>query len=423
MVVINGNYRELTLDNGLVIALQNTPTGTVFSRLRVHHGSSHEDGDERGLSHFLEHCLIDGGAETLLPSEIKKIKGSWGYHNASTGVRATVFEAELLQEDVGDWLRVVSKGIFFPEFDNGVVEQERQRVLREIEMRRADPHYASWQSFKSAMCRGHPVGRDTVGETKIIHVASVDALRVLHGRGYGASNMDLVLVGDLPDDIDERVTDCFGRGPSGSNNRLQFPILSPLDSMKFLHSKMPQTTGEGGAQAAIALGLIGIPQTHKDDYAIQILFRVLGGSSNSRLHERMSSREGLTYDVSTTYTSEHNAPFSVTQTSVPAGKWDEAVDMMFEEMHKLRSDGATERELEGVKKRMRFNVARAIQTNQDHISTIYEKWETGRDLNDFLDGYDSVTLNDITRVARKYLPEGRKNGRYVLSVRDPLKED
>lgn len=75
MAVLNGNYREFTLDNGLAVALQNTPTGTVSSYLRVHQGSLHEGESERGLSHLLEHCLLEGGTETLSSSQVKKMMG------------------------------------------------------------------------------------------------------------------------------------------------------------------------------------------------------------------------------------------------------------------------------------------------------------------------------------------------------------
>jgi len=38
-MVINNEYK---LDNGLVVALQNTPTKTVAVKLRVNYGSSYE---------------------------------------------------------------------------------------------------------------------------------------------------------------------------------------------------------------------------------------------------------------------------------------------------------------------------------------------------------------------------------------------
>ena len=42
MVALNGKFREYRLDNGLYVALQETPTKTIAGRLRVKYGSLHE---------------------------------------------------------------------------------------------------------------------------------------------------------------------------------------------------------------------------------------------------------------------------------------------------------------------------------------------------------------------------------------------
>ena len=61
------NYREFTLDNGLFVALQNTPTQTVSGRLRVFQGALHEQPGEEGLAHFLEHTIVNAGSRKYSP--------------------------------------------------------------------------------------------------------------------------------------------------------------------------------------------------------------------------------------------------------------------------------------------------------------------------------------------------------------------
>jgi predicted Zn-dependent peptidase len=53
MEIVNGRYREYKLDNGLVVALQNTPTKTVAAKLRVNFGPADEKEGEEGMAHFL----------------------------------------------------------------------------------------------------------------------------------------------------------------------------------------------------------------------------------------------------------------------------------------------------------------------------------------------------------------------------------
>ena len=91
MTTINGNYREFKLDNGLLVALQDTPTQTVSGRLRVWHGSLNEQPGEEGIAHFLEHTLLSGGSSKYTPEQSNKIMGTFGFFNAYTGLQKTFF--------------------------------------------------------------------------------------------------------------------------------------------------------------------------------------------------------------------------------------------------------------------------------------------------------------------------------------------
>ena len=69
MVALNGKFREYRLDNGLYVALQETPTKTIAGRLRVKYGSLHEREGEEGLAHFLEHTLMTGGTKNIVQNK------------------------------------------------------------------------------------------------------------------------------------------------------------------------------------------------------------------------------------------------------------------------------------------------------------------------------------------------------------------
>ena len=99
MATINGNYREFRLDNGLFVALQETPTQTVSGRLRVWHGALNEHPGEEGLAHFLEHTLMTGGSQKYDPEKADQIRGTFGSFNAYTGLERTFFPVDMLAED------------------------------------------------------------------------------------------------------------------------------------------------------------------------------------------------------------------------------------------------------------------------------------------------------------------------------------
>ena len=117
MTIINGGYREFKLDNGLVVALQKTPTQTVAAKLRVNYGSSHEREGEEGLAHYLEHCLVTGGSSKYNPISADEIRGTFGYSNAFTNIGRTFFVGQMLTEDLETWMDYISDHVLRPGFD------------------------------------------------------------------------------------------------------------------------------------------------------------------------------------------------------------------------------------------------------------------------------------------------------------------
>src|SRR3989338_11364605 len=131
MATFNGNYREFRLDNGLLVAFQETPTQTIAGRLRVWHGALNERPDEKGTAHFLEHTLMTGGSRKYAPEEADVISGKFVEFNALTELDKTLFPVDMLAEDAPLFLEYISDAVFDPRFETTRVEEERQRVLRE----------------------------------------------------------------------------------------------------------------------------------------------------------------------------------------------------------------------------------------------------------------------------------------------------
>ena len=235
MGIINGNYRNYELNNGLVVALQNTPTQTVAGKLRVNFGSSHESEGEEGLAHFLEHCLVTGGSQKYDPLTADDIRGSFGDFNAFTTLGRTFFVGQMLTEDLETWLDYTSDHTLKPRFDEERVNGERERVLREISDTKSNLTYLANQEFDAVFYRGHPKGRFNLGKEEVIKNANLKKISSFHSRGYHPNNMDLIIVGGLPKNIEEVVEKYFGNMPRGENTRKNFPEIKPLQGKTIIH--------------------------------------------------------------------------------------------------------------------------------------------------------------------------------------------
>jgi predicted Zn-dependent peptidase len=228
MAIINRNYEEYRLDNGLVVALQKTPTQTVAAKLRVNYGSSHERNGEEGMAHFLEHCLVTGGSQKYDSRIADKIRGTFGEFNTYTNIGRTSFVGQILTENFETWLDYVSDHVLKPRLDSERVNSEKERVLREISDAKSDPMYTADEEFNVVFYRGHPKGKYNLGKEKVVKDADSKKIRAFHSKGFHANNMDLIIVGGLPENVEELVGKYFGSTSKGRNTRKEFPKIKSL---------------------------------------------------------------------------------------------------------------------------------------------------------------------------------------------------
>lgn len=423
MTVINGGYKQYELDNGLVVALQNTPTQTVAGKLRVNFGSSHEKSGEEGMAHFLEHCLVTGGSKKYDPVTADEIRDSFGFSNAATNIGRTFFWGNMLTEDLDSWLSYVSDHTLNPRFDKERVNGERERVLREISDSKSNSTYLANQEFNDVFYRGHPKGMPTLGKEKVVKNANLTQIADFHSRGFHPNNMDIILVGGLPDSIEEAVHQYFGTMPRGNNTRKDFPEIKPFIGQKIIHRTATERYNADNPQESSAQLLLASTfpsEPHPDEYAIKTMSTILGGGTNSFLFQNMGLKKGLAYNVNTSYTGYYNCGEWNANANVPANRIDEAVDTLFEEIERIKTYRVSEATVNRIKRNAKYNLAKTFESNEGHISAIEGKLDSRLTPESYMEGWNQVTPERVQEVANKYLPNKTK-GNYVLYIGDPLK--
>jgi len=419
---MNGRYKEYKLDNGLVVALQNTPTKTIAAKLRVNYGTVHEKKGEDGLAHFIEHCLVTGGSEKYNPKKADEIRTSFGYSNATTSIGRTFFLGEMLSEDIEKWLRYISESVLKPGFNEQRVEGERKRILGEISEEKSHPMYPIQLEHSKLFYRDHPRGRFVLGSEEVVRNASLDQLRNFHARGYNPTNMELILAGELPDNTEEFVKRYFGSFAPGEDTRIKFPKLSPLEIKTVMHRSAPERLNIGNREessAQIFITYSGPENGHEDEYAVMVMNHILGGDTDSRLFKKVGLKLG-SYSTSVSMNGEYNTGMLQILSNVPAIRINEAVEGIFQETERMKKLRLSKKLIEKIRKLAKFGVAKTFESNDGHIHAIEAKLDKGLTPESFIKGFDEVTAEKVVEVANRYLPD-REEGKYILFVRDPLK--
>ena len=216
----NKDYTEFKLSNGLLVILKEISGLKVSGILRIWHGALNEKKGEEGIAHFLEHTLLTGGSKKYNLEKSDSIKGKFGYFNAFTSLNNTVFMVDMLAEDTPLFLEYVSDTAFNPKFDKKRVEEERQRVLREIADQKSNPLFKDRNMGMEVFYgKNSPQVYNPLGKESVVMSASIRNLKDFHKRGYYPNNMYLILVGALPRNITESIKKNFSKFKSGNYNK------------------------------------------------------------------------------------------------------------------------------------------------------------------------------------------------------------
>ncbi|MFA5333139.1 MAG: pitrilysin family protein [Candidatus Nanoarchaeia archaeon] len=418
------DFKYYTLDNGLIVAYKKTGNNTVSIDLNVGSGSLTEKDNEKGLCHLLEHCLYNGATAKYDVSQLSEIKSNFGYTNAFTAVKPICFSGEMLKEDAEIYLDFISQVAFNSRFDESTLNQEKERVLREISDRKINISSEHIQLFDKAFFGDLKNAYNVLGDEETVKNASVIDLNNIYGRNFNASNMGLFLYGGLPDNIENLIKTYFGGYPKGKRFMFNTQKYTPNPTESFLYFKVPYFLNKENpklSSAELNLRVIAPNSDEKYFYEMQILNDILGNSYNCLLFNEISKKKGLAYNINSKFIeSQYN--FISISGMVSAMKYEEATSSIFDIFSKLRSELIPEDLLIKNIKSNKFQLSKIYESNQGNINMMKANIYDNFDINDVFDIMKNINSESIREAANIYLPENINDKKYTLMIRSPFDE-
>jgi len=459
------DIREIRLENGLrIFVLERTASPTFAGYYQFGVGGAADPKGRTGIAHLLEHMMFKG-TETVgtlgfereaplmrkladlwhrldreldrsenpferadpgrideLKEEIERLtlehkklivkneydelmtRAGGVSENASTGNDATNYFIQLPSNHLELWFRLESDRLLAPVFrefwsERDVVHEERRQGVEN------QAEGLASEALASLLFRAHPYGRPIVGWPKdVARLKEEDALAYFRTY-YSPSNCILVLVGDVESAEVERLARTY----LGAWKAKEIP---PLDI-----TSEPEQRGERRAviefeaKPSIQLGWVTVPEGHADQYALDLLARILGGLASSRLEKSVVQEERLASSVSVYHGAMKWGGSLEAAAYVQPGHTTAELEAAIErEIREIQEEGVTAEELERAKIQTEARRVRGLKSNLgqafriagavDAAGTVDYLYEAEARLN-------AVTAGQVRDVAKKYLLPSR----------------
>jgi predicted Zn-dependent peptidase len=251
-------------------------------------GSRHENADEHGISHLLEHMAFKGTKRRSARQIAEEIEAVGGDLNAATSVESTAYYARVLKADVPLALDVLSDILSEPTFDPEELRREQNVIVQEIGATEDAPDDLVFERLHETAFPQQPVGRSILGTPETVRSFNSARLRSYLTRNYRAPGMLVAAAGAIEH---ERIV---------AEAEMRFAsFIGPS-------APVPEPAYFGGGirvetrdleQAHIALALQGVPTRDEQLYSLQVFTNVLGGGMSSRLFQEAREKRGLCYAI------------------------------------------------------------------------------------------------------------------------------
>ena len=283
-----------TLANGLRIAtdtMQDAESVVVGAWVGV--GTRHEPWRANGVAHLVEHMMFKGTKKRSAYAISAAIEKNGGAMNAHTTREETAYYARVLPEDAELACDIIADMLQNSVFHPKELEREKQVIVQEIGRDLDSPEEHVFDLMHGQAFPRQKIGRSILGSADVIRKMPRNVVKDYVQQYYHGGNMLMIAAGKVDHaEFVEMASRRFAKLPKGK--------VPALDKVKIVSgAKLAEKEIE---QLHFILGFAGPGLHSKDIYAIQLLSILLGGSSSSRLFQKVREKRGLVYTISSGHT-------------------------------------------------------------------------------------------------------------------------
>jgi predicted Zn-dependent peptidase len=271
-------------------------------------GSYYEQPKDRGRKHLMEHCIVTRTSKM----NMKEFK-DWQFRenimmNAYTSPKVLAVTATTHSSQLNKAFEVCVETIFAPTFDQEVLDQEREIVLREISERSGDPDYITHfytmkQIFDSKSVSCH----QTLGSSTQVARTKLADFDRLHKQNLENSHLIITVTGGgiEQDFLTETIQKYLSKKEPTIKNILKEDTKLPINNklpntlLKFKYKPIVHKLAHEHSQLSILIPC----DVNFENKPVQKLFEELFLRFYGQLYHILRDEKGFVYGISTSFSS------------------------------------------------------------------------------------------------------------------------
>ncbi len=419
------DYQEVVLDNGLkVVSLEDFTCPIVAVQVWYHVGSKNEEPDRQGFAHMFEHMMFRGTDRLNETGHFDNIRKVGGNCNAYTSFDQTVYVNQVPSNQLELVLWLEAERMAFLKIDEKGFYTERKVVEEELRMGHNRPYGRAPEKVLAAMYGDRPYAWTAGGQISHLRKAPIEELAAFWNKYYVPSNATLVVVGAVKnEDVRKLATKYFGWIPKCDEAEQPecrpFPMDKPRPPIEIAEDK--------GPLPLIGCAYFTVGSDHPDSVALEVLMGVLGGGESSRIYVDIVKEQKIAQvAIGGSFSFEDSGIAGAGGVLLPlVGDKSLLMKTIDKHIEQIVNEPITQAELDKMKNQLRRNEVSGSTTVASKASRLgnYAVLFGNTDrINQRLKEIEAVTIEDVQRVAQKYLvPNNRRDIRIEPSTGGMLK--
>ncbi len=370
-------------------------------------GGAAEPAEKSGVTQMTASMLNQGTQKRSAVEIANSLQSIGASVNAGASYDATTVSMTSLTKTLDQALEVYADVVVNPSFPAKEFESLRQRSIVSLAQRKSNAQQVAGVVYSKVLYGDQPYGRQLSGDEKSLKALTRDDVASFYQKAYAPANSTLIVVGDVDSAaIKAKLEKAFGSWKSSESSAATVAAQTMTAKPGIYLVDKP-----GAAQSSVNIGLVGVDRGHPDYYALQVMNSVLGGDGSARLYQNLREDKGYTYGAYSRFVFRKGAgPFSASG-EIQTVSTKEAVQEFMKEINGVRGTRPiTAAELEINKQGFIRSFPAGFETPgqiSGQLSNLVVYGLQDSYFSDYIANINKVTLDDVNRVANKYLDPGK----------------